>query len=262
MNLLIIGDSYQSIVLLIQTSKRDVKLFTASASPSQRIPNITFKSLKELAEKAKTLQIDLAINLDKNLILDGICEAFKANRINLISINKKWLNMEFSTLFAKKLMEHYSINFPKIIGIPLEFPVVMKSDFPELEIIIHSKEELIECLKEYENTKTFFEEYLDGESFDLISLWDRENIYLLNPPENLTEVQKDRFDLFRTKLNFMLSDEKADFTGFFTTHLIWAKNDWYVNGFEMGNVNVNTPIRHDFLYILESAIYQKLNELD
>ena len=61
----------------------------------------------------------------------------------------------------------------------------------------------------------------------------------------------------------MLSDEDADFSGFFTTHLIWAKNDWYVKSFTMGinEKSVLNESKTDFLYILNSVIYQKLNEL-
>ena len=270
MNILVIGSLYQNFVSLIKNSKKDFKLFLASNDISTDMPNIKYDSVNELVQKAKILQIDIAINLDKNLIIENINEAFKSNRINLISVNKKWLNLEFSRLTAKKLMEYYSINFPKVISIPLSFPVIMKSDFPELTLKISSKEELINNLKQYENTKTFFEEYLEGERHSLVSLWDKKNLYLLNPPQNITEVQKDRFDLMKTKLNFMLSDENADFTGFFTTNLIWAKNDWYVDEFEMGvvnggvneGVNINTLLRQDILYILESATYQKLNELE
>ena len=61
----------------------------------------------------------------------------------------------------------------------------------------------------------------------------------------------------------MFSDEKADFIGFFTTKLIWAKNDWHVLEFIM-HINEKSDfnlIKSDFLYLLNSAIYQKLNEI-
>ena len=55
----------------------------------------------------------------------------------------------------------------------------------------------------------------------------------------------------------------ADFTGFFTTKLIWAKNDWYVLDYIMHidrNANLEN-IQQDFVYLLNAVIYQKLNEI-
>lgn len=262
MNILVIGDNYENIVSLIQASKRDFKLYTASDNPTEGIPNIAFKSLSELIEKVKILQIDISINLNKLLILDDICEEFKKNRLNLISVNKKWLNLETSRLATKKLMECYSINTPKIIKIPINFPVIMKSDSPQINIKVSSQNELINNLKLCKNIKTFFEESLSDNSYSLTSFWDGKNIFHLNPPQNITEVQTDRFDLFKTKLNFMLSDEKADFTGFFTTKLVWAKNEWYVDDFKMfDDIPVISSIKYDFLHILDCVIYQNLNDL-
>ena len=61
----------------------------------------------------------------------------------------------------------------------------------------------------------------------------------------------------------MLSDEKADFMGFFISRLLWAKNDWYVLEYKMGFDSITNleNIKIDFISILNSAIYQKLNEL-
>jgi hypothetical protein len=60
-----------------------------------------------------------------------------------------------------------------------------------------------------------------------------------------------------------LSDENADFIGFFTTKLIWAKNDWHVLDLlmQLNNDSNIENIEEDFLYILNAAIYQKLNEI-
>lgn len=58
----------------------------------------------------------------------------------------------------------------------------------------------------------------------------------------------------------MLSDEKADFVGFFTSKLLWTKNDWYLLEYKM-RLDKNAQIKGDLLYILNSALYQKLNEI-
>lgn len=120
-------------------------------------------------------------------------------------------------------------------------------------------QDLVNKMETLKGEKTFLEEYLEGEIYSLTSLWDGKNL-LSFPIENLTEVQQDRLELYKTKLNFMLSDEKADFAGFFTSKLLWTKNDWYLLEYKM-RLDKNAQIKGDLLYILNSALYQKLNEI-
>ena len=123
--------------------------------------------------------------------------------------------------------------------------------------------DLVEKRNALEERLTFLEEYYNGDILYLTSLWDGENLWHLPINESINEVQEDRLELYKTKLSFLLSDEKADFIGFFTTKLIWTKNDWHVLEYIM-HINDKAPLNlidKDFLYILNSAIYQKLNEL-
>ena len=260
MNILIIGQPCENIINAIQCSKLLDKLYIADSYKSRTIPNFEFESIEELAQKSKALQIDIAINLSADLINKNICEEFKQNKINLLSVNKKWLNLEINQLAAKQLLNHYSINTPQILKVPLKFPVAIKTK--EKEIIATSMQEAVSAIEDLKE-KHYLEECLIGEEFDLLSLWDGKNIYYFNLPENINEIKEDRLNLLKTKLTFMFSDEKADFKGFFSTRLIWTKNDWYVKAFSMG-LNEKSALnktKTDFLYILNSAIYQKLNEL-
>lgn len=259
MNILVIGNPKDSLISAIQASEMLDKLYTALDEPINDIPNIQYYSLENLAQKAKTLQIDIAINTDKSLIDQNIIEIFRENRVNLISVNKKWLNLETSRLAAKKLMDFYSINNPKIIKAPMNFPVVLKTDSGDYSEVKNSMEELLQSAEPIKDYKKFVEEYLEGEEFELMSLWDGKSLYCLNSPENTNEVKDDRLYLLKTKLSFMFSDEKADFTGLFTVNLVWARNDWYVTGFSTEIEPATADL--DFLYILNSAIYQKLNEI-
>jgi phosphoribosylamine-glycine ligase len=111
---------------------------------------------------------------------------------------------------------------------------------------------------------TFLEEYLKGDLKELMAFWDGKNLIHFDKKEGLTEVQADRLELLKTKMAFMFSDEKADFVGFFNTKLVWSKNDWYVLDFVMHiDESFNLELLDkDFLYILNSAIYQKLNEIN
>ena len=151
----------------------------------------------------------------------------------------------------------------EIIKALVTFPVVLKTDLPESTQIAESVSDLIEKKEKLVGKKNFLEEYMQGEIFYLLSLWDGKNIVSFNPQQVLTEVQQDRLELYKTKLNFMLSDEKADFTGFLTSKLLWARNDWYLLEYIIYpsvQTSLNT-IEKDFLYILNLAVYQKLNEL-
>ena len=114
--------------------------------------------------------------------------------------------------------------------------------------------------------KIFIEEYYEGEEYNLVMLWDGKNSLYFPIHEDLTEVQAERLDFLQTKLNFMFSDEKADFIGFVVAKLLWTKNDWYILEFQshLDEDDIKTAFSNlsmDFLYILNSAIYQKLNEI-
>ena len=259
MNILIIGYPNNNIVNLIKSSKYADKVYTAINGYDGEFPNIEYRTFEELIQKALALKIDIAINTDKILIMDGIAEAFKSSKINLISVNKKWFNLESSRLSAKKLLDHYKLNTPQIVRVPLEFPIVIKTDLPDIEYIANSIQDVVSKMEELEGQTTFFEEYVTGKNFELYAIWDKNNIKYFYSNESLTEVQNDRLDLLKTKLNFMFSDEKADFVGIFSVHLVWYKNDWFVREFDMGaTIPPDCIKKTDFIFLLNSAIYQKL----
>lgn len=266
MNILIIGTGKieQNLINLCVKSRLLDHLYTASLNPLDDIPNIEYNSFEDLVHKAKILQTDIVLVADKNLIQQGVVEILKKYFINVISVNQKWFNLEKSRIAAKQLSNYYAINNPEVIKVPVVFPIVLKTDRPNISKIVNSMSDLIKITESLSGEKFFLEEYLKGEVFYLLSLWDGKNLLNFPSIENLTEVQEDRLNLLKTKLNFMFSDEKANFIGFFTTKLIWAKNDWFVLDYVM-HINEKSDldvIKSDFLYILDSAIYQKLNELN
>ncbi len=265
MNILIIDTNIveKKIIELCLKSKFLDKIYTASQESIENIPNVEYKDLSELIWKAKALKIDLAIVTDKNLIRQGIADLFKKNLLNILAVNRKWFNLENSRLVAKQLMEYYSINHPQTIKAPLVFPIVIKTDKPEITKVAKSMKDLIAIKEKYSQKNTFIEEYLAGDVYYLLSLWDGKNLLKFPLIQELTEVQEDRLELLNTKLGIMFSEEKADFIGFITTKIIWSKNDWHVLDFSM-RINKKADInilKSDFLFILNSAIYQKLNEM-
>lgn len=260
MNILVIGKPFRNLFESILSSKRLDKLFTAGFEPLESIPNIEYTDFDDLINKFKALQIDVAICADKTLLEAGIVDSFKSQHLNIIGANKKWFNLETQRLAAKQLMDYYSVKNPSVIKAPLAFPIVIKSN--ETTQIATTMQDLIEKRENLSGKQVFLEEFLDGDIFEALFLWDEKNLLSI-PPQNLTEVQEDRFELLKTKLNFMFSDEKTDFTGFFSIKLIWANNDWYVLDFTMRLTEKSAlnSIKTDFLYLLNSAIYQKLHEL-
>ena len=102
MNILIIGKPIKQLTDVIRSSELLGKLYTATDEPINELPNIEYYSLDNLVQKTKALQVDVAINLDKDLINKFLVEVFSANRLNIISVNQKWLNLETSRFAAKK----------------------------------------------------------------------------------------------------------------------------------------------------------------
>ena len=268
MNILIIdtGDAEQQLIKLCLKSKLLDNIYTASNEPLEDIPNIEYSDYDDLCKKAKDLYIDIAITVNIEHIKNNIAEIFHKNLINIICSDKKWSNLETSRLVAKQLVNHYTINTPQILKIPATFPVVIKSDSLKIKKIAHTMQELIGIKEKIAKETLFIEEYLKGEEYSLISMWDGKSLLHFDTIPNMTEVQEDRLNLYKTKLTFMFSDEKASFKGFIVSKLIWAKNDWYVLSYRMTpNVSEIKEILNysnkDFLYILNAIIYQKLNEI-
>ena len=263
MNILVLGNCTEDFYNYLKASKFFDKMYLAGNTVVDNIPNIDFEDENELASKIKALQIDVVLVTDKIFIQNGYVDFLESHYINIISPNKKWFNLEKSRLISKQLLNHYSINIPQIIRAPKDFPLVIRTDNPIKDKIVNSIDELVDALKEFAGEKTFLEEYLDGDCYEQLSLWDGKTALHFIDKEGLTEVQLDRLELLQTKLNFLLSDENPDFIGFFSTRIIWAKNDWYVLDFSMffsENLAIKL-IKTDLLYLLNSTIYQKLNEI-
>ena len=265
MNILILGTGKveQQLINLCLKSRYLDHIYTASSEPLNEIPNIEYENYDELVSKIRALKVDIILHANKSFVEEGLVEFLKKRKLNVFSVNQKWLNLEKSRFIAKQLLSHYNINTPSILRAPVTFPIVIKTDKKHTIKVANTMQELIAIRESITNETVFLEEYLYGEVYHILLLWDGESALYFAPQENFTEVQNDRLDLLKTKFNFMFSDEHPDFMGFFSIKLIWAKNDWYVLEFIM-NIDEKSDlnlIKTDFLYLLNSAIYQKLKEL-
>lgn len=263
MNVIIIGNCSKEFINLIKKSKLLDKLYVINNDSNTDLPSVKYQTLEELVQKLKILQTDVVIVTDKEFIIDGSVNYLKSNFINVLSPNQKWFNLEKSRLIAKQLLAHYSINVPKTILAPKKFPLVIKSDSHFFSKIVNSMDELILEMQKHRGEKTFLEDILDGDIFSLLILWDGKNVRYYINSNNLTEVQQERLSLLQTKFNFLLSDEKADFIGFFNIKILWSQNDWYVLDFNMSfnDSLVVNYIKEDFLFLIHLAIYQKIDDI-
>ena len=161
MNILILGTGIveQRLINLCLKSKHLHRIYTASSSALDEIPNVEFLNYQDLIQKAKALKIDIVLVVDKKYIQDGIVDIFRKNFLNVISVNQKWFNLESSRLVSKQLLNYYDINNPTVLKAPITFPVVIKTDKPHLLKIAYSMQELVNIKEEFNQEKIFLEDF-------------------------------------------------------------------------------------------------------
>ena len=161
LNILVIGSGNveRDIIELCLKSKLLNKIYTATSAPIEEFANIEYSSFKELAKKAKALQIDIALCFDINLIREGLVDVLRENYVNVISVNKKWLNLETNRKVTHKLCEYYSLNIPKVIKAPVKFPIVVKTNIPKYKKIVFDMQELVSAREELAGEEIFLEEF-------------------------------------------------------------------------------------------------------
>ena len=252
LNILIVGNGY--LIDFIKKSKYLKKLYVTSEEKFDVVENVNFNTFKELAQKCKALQIDLVLVEEEKWFLQGIADVLRNNFVNCIAINAKWTNY-----INKPLLNKYEIFTPLTLTFP-QTPLIVKSkNFCK---IAHSIQEIVEIKQELFKfspeiaKETFIEEFIDGQSYKIYSLFDGKNL-LTFPIENLSEKQTEKLKIYSLNLQNLLTSENANFMGFINSKLIWTKENWYNIGFHFDCPKCNP--KQDFLFILISALYQKLN---
>lgn len=255
LNILIAGDGVSASIFL--KSKMLKKLYVTSDNEISGAINISFNTFKELAEKCRTLQVDIVIVENEKWVIQGICDVLRKNLVNCFAVSAKW-----TELLNKKLLYKYDIKTPLTLTYPKP-PLCVKSG--KICKKANSLAEVVEIKKEIFQTSAelakniFLEEYLEGEEYTVTSLFDGKNL-LTFPSKNMTNLQKELLADYSSKLELVFVDYKADFVGFVNSNLIWAGKSWYNTGFSFGFLK--PEIDNDLIYILNSALYQKLNEIN
>ncbi len=254
LNVLIASENGQAkTIALIKKSKYLNKLY--STARIDGAVEVKFNTFKELAQKCKALKIDIVIVESEKWVLQGITDVLRTNLVNCLALTSYANNLVLSNNFARELLNKYNILTPQKLLYPSKFPVVLKSG--EICKIGNSMEEIINIRKEIAKQSEviadsiYLEEYIDGENFNLISLFDGKNLLSFTNDKLIIE--------YSEKLKEMLISENIQFIGFLTSKLIIKDRMVYNTGFSADLSDINLNI--DFIYLLNSAIYQKLNEI-
>ena len=254
LNVMLVGDG--KYAEQIKSSKYLKKLYTTSDANIKDAVSVNFNKFEELAKKCKILQIDLVIVENEKWILQGIGDILKKYFINTIAPTSYWTNLSLSNIFARNMCEQYGIKVPEKILVPIEYPIVIKADgFCQ---IAYSMDDILENIsnlntKSPEISKTVFtEQFIEGEELLIVSLFDGKHL--------LTFDNDDLVQQYSTNLENMLLSENADFVGFLNSKIIKSNGQIYNIGFDFKFIKPN--IETDLLYILENALYQKLNEIN
>lgn len=259
LNVLIIGEG--KVFQLVKNSKFLNKIYVTSSNNDDEFINIKFNTFKELVKKCKSLRIDFVIVEDEKLIAQGIAETLQKNFINCIAINSYWYDLLKTYKTRTNLLAKYDISYPKLLKFPSEFPVYLKTVGYKKQIftmqdLIKEKKYIDENLPRSIAENTYIEKDLGDKVFNFSSIYDGKNLRYFVENE-LSDIQNERLQIYFDKFKNLLIDEKANFMGFINSELVWFENDWYNLSF---GIDFPKP-KIDFLFLLNSALYQKLNEI-
>ena len=252
LNVLIIADESSKALKAVLKSKYLNKLFTNFEASGA--VDIRFNTFKELAQKCKSLKIDIVIVEDEKMILQGIADVLRKNFVNCIALNSFWTQLILSSDFARKMTAKYGIDTPDVLSYPEEFPIVVRADgilrfANSLEEVIKIRQDIYDFSPEIAKS-IFLERYIKGEEFLLYSFFDGKNLITFSPQGLDTKTYND-------KLEYMFVQENPNFIGYITSRVMLSDEKLYNLGF-----NLDFPrLDDDIIFVLISAIYQKLNEL-
>ena len=116
MKILIIGSGGREHALgwKLKQSPQGEKIYFAPGNPGtkkigENIPNIEATNIKKLLKFAKDKKIDLTVVGPETVLVLGIADVFRKEKLNIIGPSKKASQIEGSKTFAKEIMKKYKI---------------------------------------------------------------------------------------------------------------------------------------------------------
>lgn len=254
LNILIASDKDESrIIGLIQKSKYLNKLY--ATYELEGAIEVRFNTFKELAQKCRALKIDIVIVENEKWVLQGIADVLRAGLVNCLALSSRANRLILSNNYRRELLGKYGILTPKKLLYPSKFPVIVRADGVcrrgnSLEEIIQIREQIAKQSGEIAGT-IYLEEFIEGEVINLISLFDGKNL--------LSFTKNDLILDYSRKLEKLLTGQKFEFIGFLNSKLIIEGDKVYNISFSSDFSGISAGV--DFIYILNSVIYQKLDEI-
>lgn len=258
LNIMLIASPETRALDAILSSKYLNKLYTNFKY--EKSVEIRFNTFQELARKCKALKIDIVLVDDEKFILQGISDVLKKNFVNCIAINAFWTQLVLSNKFTRDMMRKYGIKTPEIFKYPKEFPLVLRADgvtniVNSMQELLIARQQIVNCSQEIADT-IFLEQFIKGKEISLTSLFDGKTLITF-PHEALTGVQLKEYN---SKLEKMFAAENPDFIGYINSKIIISKQNLFNIGFNIDFPYLPSDYKEDLLFILISAIYQKLDE--
>ena len=250
---------------------------------------ITFGELKKfITEK----NIDFCIIFNEMYSFSGMVDYYQKNiKIPVIGINKEWYMLEFSKLYGKKFFQANNINTPDFMIIDKSnkideaislfgLPIVIKNNFLQAgfgSYIYNNKKSALNKAKKLIGKYNFCiaEKYLYGKELSLQYMWDKETLLPLLPvkdikknengintgglgcytPVVISENEQKLLNEYNKKIEDVFKMKTPNFTGIFTSNIMFANNKIYTLEFNMrpGINEFETLIEHldcDLLEIL------------
>ena len=262
--------------------------------------NIKFGELKSLI---KEKNIDFVIIFDELYSLFGLVDYYqKEINIPIIGIQKDWFLLESSKIIGKNFFKKHNILTPDYMIIDNEkdidnaiseygFPFVIKKVSLGAGFgshIYNDKKSAQKYVKKLlkEDNYCIAEKFINGKEISVQYFWDKKNLLPLLPvkdfkktnnqnngintgglgsyiPVLMTEEEENLLKAYNEKIEKILKEEKADFTGIFTSNLLFSENNIYTLEFNMrpGITEFETAIEHiesDLLELFYNCVKGKL----
>ena len=204
MKILIIGSGGReySIALKLQESRKHELFFAPGNGATSKLgTNLNPKDYNQLAEFAKTEQIELTIVGPEAPLSDGVVDIFKARNLNIFGPSKAAARLEGSKAFMKDFLARNAIRTAAYLNTDdcdsaakfidsLTAPVVVKADglcAGKGVIIAQSREEAKAAARDMLSGESFgeagkrvvVEEFLDGFELSFFAICDGENFVSL-----------------------------------------------------------------------------------
>ncbi len=205
MKILIIGSGGREHALgwKLKQSPQVKKIYFAPGNPGtkeigENIPNIEATDIKKLLKFAKDKKIDLTVIGPETVLVLGIADVFRKEKLNIIGPSKKASQIEGSKTFAKEIMKKYKIPTAQYFAFSdldqakkhlnkTQYPLVIKANglcMGKGVAVCKNKKEAEIFLKQLVGKKIIIEECLYGQEVSFMVITDGKDFLSFLPSQD------------------------------------------------------------------------------